>query len=107
MIPVKPIAAEANRPNQLKIKWGLEGKRLTAFSKLSPHRIANTKRAERMKSARVAKQNVQQHGFDRKLMPALSYCYCRVPVHYINFTIPPIHVSIVYIVFPFGSQMFT
>jgi hypothetical protein len=24
-IPMKPIAAEANSPNQLKIKWGLEG----------------------------------------------------------------------------------
>ena len=25
MIQVKPIAAEANPPNQLKIKWGLDG----------------------------------------------------------------------------------
>ena len=24
-IPVKPIAAEAKRPNQLKIKWDLDG----------------------------------------------------------------------------------
>jgi hypothetical protein len=93
---MKPIAAEANPPNQLKIKWGLRAeRRSTAFSKLSPHRIANTKRAERMNSARVAKQNVQQHGFDRKLMPALFYY--RIPVHYTNSPIIP----------PFMSRLFT
>ena len=73
--------SKSTKPVENKMGGSTE-RRSTAFSKLSPHRIANTKRAERMKSARVAKQNVQQHGFDRKLMPALFYY--RVPVHYIS-----------------------
>jgi hypothetical protein len=70
--------SESAKP--VEIKWVSTERRLTAFSKLGSHRIANTQRVERMKRTLVTEQNGQQHGCDRMLMPALF----RVLVHYIR-----------------------
>jgi hypothetical protein len=76
MIQVKPIAAEANPPNQLKKLVSTE-RRLIAFSKLNPHRISNTNQAGRTNEKRVcckAKLAAARIRQDADASPILLLC---------------------------------
>lgn len=73
--------------------------RLTAFLKRNPHRISKIRQAERMKSARVAKQNGQQTAqFRQDADASLILLSCLGSLYY-----SPIHVSIIYTSVPLVS----